>query len=100
MITLEKAVAAAQRAIEAATRNDAVVAVAVCDEFGRIKAFLKMDGTQEVFIGHEAMRRAIHAAAIGAPSDDTSKPARQGIVEGEGYRRLDAPWGPAVPARW
>ena len=84
MVTLEKAVGAAQRAIDAAKKKDAVVAVAVCNKLGRLKAFLKMDGTQEVIIGHEAMRRAIHAAAIGAPSDDTSKPVRFGIVEAEG----------------
>ena len=45
---------------------------------GASKPSLKMDGTQEVIIGHEAMRRAIHAAAIGAPSDDTSKRCASG----------------------
>ena len=93
MVTLENAVAAAERAIDAAKKKDAVVAVAVCDELGRLKAFLKMDGTQEVFIGHEAMRRAIHAAAIGAPSDDKSKPARFGIVEAEGIGGSTEPGG-------
>ena len=67
--------------------------MAVCDELGRLKAFLKMDGTQEVFIGHEAMRRAIHAAAIGAPSDDASKPVRFGIVEAEGIGGSTQPGG-------
>ena len=77
----------------AADEKDATVAVAVCDEHGRLKAFLKMDGTKEVMMGHEAMRRAIHAACTGAPSDDASKPVRQAIVEGEGIGGSTRPGG-------
>ncbi len=43
------------------------ISVAVCNEGGRIVAFLKMDGT-DVMSGHEAMRRAMTAAGAGVPS--------------------------------
>ena len=43
------------------------VSVAVCNDDGRIVAFLKMDGT-DVMSGHEAMRRAITAAGAHMPS--------------------------------
>ena len=93
MVTLETAVSAARCSIEAAKERDLVIAVAVCDELGRLKAFLKMDGSHEVLIGHEAMRRAIHAAALGAPSNDRSRPVRFGIVEAEGIGGSTEPGG-------
>lgn len=62
------------------------VCVAVCGDDGRIVAFLKMDGT-DVMSGHEAMRRAMTAAAAEAPSQlagDCKSVAASASMEGIG----------------
>ena len=61
-LNLRLAEAVAQAAINHAEHLCIAVSVAVCQAEGRIVAFRKMDGT-DVMSGHEAMRRAITAAA-------------------------------------
>lgn len=65
---LRLAEAIAQAAIFHAEKIGVRVCVAVCDDNGRIVAFMKMDGT-DVMAGHEAMRRAMTAAGAHSPSE-------------------------------
>lgn len=65
---LQLAEAIAHAATSYAKEQKLSVSVAVCDEQGRIFAFLKMDGT-DVMSGHEAMRRAMTAAGAEVPSE-------------------------------
>ena len=73
----------------AATSQKICVSVAVCDEKGRIFAFLKMDGT-DVMSGHEAMRRAMTAAGAALPSElagDQTNQATSTSMEGIGLSK-------------
>lgn len=86
---LRLAEAIAQAAISHAEEQKLPVSVAVCDEEGRIFAFLKMDGT-DVMSGHEAMRRAMMAAGAEVPSElagEGRNRATSASMEGIGLSR-------------
>lgn len=86
---LQLAEAIAHAVTSYAEEQKLFVSVAVCDEQGRIFAFLKMDGT-DVMSGHEAMRRAMMAAGAEVPSElagEGGNRATSASMEGIGLSR-------------
>jgi uncharacterized protein GlcG (DUF336 family) len=84
MLKLDDALAASHAVIVAAETESLNISVAVCDELGRLHAFLKMDGSIDVLSGHEAMRRAIRSAVTGKPSEIGGAEKIRSSLESEG----------------
>jgi uncharacterized protein GlcG (DUF336 family) len=93
LIKLAEALATSQVIVAAAAVEKRSISVAVCDELGRIHAFLKMDGSDDVLSGHEAMRRAIHAASTGNASSAGCSGKSMSSAEAEGIGGSSSPGG-------
>jgi uncharacterized protein GlcG (DUF336 family) len=93
VLSLDDAMRAARSVIKQAQADGLSVAIALCTSQARIKLAVTMDESHDIMAGREAMRRAIHSASTGKPSDEPSPSRVRSFVEAEGLGGSTAPGG-------